>query len=97
VIKSCSLIWAGNVTGMKVRTGVCKVLVGKHKRKRPLRRARCKWGFNIKRDVMEICRRAWTSLIWLCENAICEINLTCIRSMLGVLKLVRNDYGYFTL
>jgi hypothetical protein len=34
---------------MEVKTGVCKVLVGKCKRKRPLGRARYKWDFNIKR------------------------------------------------
>jgi hypothetical protein len=71
----------GNVKRMKVRTGVCEVLVGKRKRKRPPGRARCKWELNIKTDVMNICWRAWSALIWMCENAICEIHLyTCIRS-----------------
>jgi hypothetical protein len=55
--------WAGNVTDMSVRTGVCKVLVGKLKRKKQLGRARCKWKFNIKRGVMEFFWRAWTALI----------------------------------
>ena len=70
------------MTGMEVRTGICKFVVGKRKRKIPLVRARCKWDLNIKTDVMEICWRAWTALIWMCENAILEIHLTCIRTML---------------
>ena len=75
--------WAGNVTGVGVRTGVCEVLVGKLKTKRPLRRARCKWELNIKKDIMEICWRAWSALIRMCENAISDIHLKCIRSMLS--------------
>jgi hypothetical protein len=75
--------WAGNVKRMKVRTGVWEVLVGKRKRKRPPGRARCKWELNIKTDVMDICWRAWSALIWMCENAICEIHLTGIRTMLS--------------
>jgi hypothetical protein len=43
---------------------------GKTLKRRPPGRARCKWEFNIKTDVMEICWRAWTALIWMCENAI---------------------------
>jgi hypothetical protein len=58
------------MTVMEVRTGIWKVLVGNHKRKRPLGRARCKWDFNIKTDVTEICWRAWAELIWMCENVI---------------------------
>jgi hypothetical protein len=68
---------------MKVRTGVWEVLVGKRKRKRPLGRARCKWEWNIKTDVMNICWRAWSALIWMCENAICEIHLACIKIILS--------------
>ena len=45
------------MTGMEVRTGICKFVVGKRKRKIPLVRARCKWDLNIKTDVMEICWR----------------------------------------
>jgi hypothetical protein len=68
---------------MKVRTGVYEVLVGKLKTTRPPGRARCKWEVNIKTDVMDICWRTWSALIWMCENAISEIHLTCIRSMLS--------------
>jgi hypothetical protein len=63
-------MWAGIVTRTKVRTGVCEVLVGKPKRKRPLERARCKWEFQIKIDVMKIGGSTKTALIWVCENAI---------------------------
>jgi hypothetical protein len=58
VVKSISLRWVGNVTRVKVRTGVDKVLVEKRKHNRPLGKVRCKWDFNIKRDVTEIFWRA---------------------------------------
>jgi hypothetical protein len=70
---------------MNVRTGVWEVLVGKRKIKRPLGRARCKWDFNINLDAMEIFWRAWTALIWISENAICEIHLICRRILLSIL------------
>jgi hypothetical protein len=66
-----------------MREGVWEVLVGKRKRKRPLGRARCKWELKSKTDVMDICWRTWSALIWLSENAISEIHLTGIRSMLS--------------
>jgi len=69
--------WARNVTG------VCNDLVGKRKGKRQLGRARCKWDFNIKTDVIEICWSALTALLWMCDNAIREIHLTCIRTILS--------------
>ena len=34
--------------------GVHRVLVGKPKEKRPLRRARCRWEANIKMDLQEV-------------------------------------------
>jgi hypothetical protein len=68
---------------MWVRTGVCKVLVGKRKRKRQLGRARFKRDFNIKRGIVEIFWRAWTVLIWMRDNSICEIHLTYIRTILS--------------
>jgi hypothetical protein len=34
--------------------GVCKVLVGKPERKRPLGRPRCRWEDNIKMDLQEV-------------------------------------------
>ena len=57
--------------------------MGKRKRKRPLGRSICKWELNIKTDVMVICLRAWSTLIWISENAICEIHLSCIRTILS--------------
>jgi len=75
--------WAGNVTAMGVRTGLRKVLVGKRKRKRQLGRVGCKWEFKIKTDIMEVCWRAWNALIWMCDNAICEIHFTFIRTILN--------------
>jgi hypothetical protein len=55
---------------MVVTTGVCKVLVGRRKRKKPLGSDTRKWELNIKADVLEVCWRAWRALIWLTENAI---------------------------
>ena len=69
-------MWAGYVTGMELKTGLCKVLVGKRKGKRQLGRARCKWEFKIKTDVIEICWRALTALLWMYEKPIREIHLT---------------------
>ena len=49
--------WAGHVARMGKRTGVCRVLVGKHEGKRPLGRAWRKWEDNIKMDLQEVgCR-----------------------------------------
>ena len=56
------------MTGMEVRTAYARFWWGKV-RKRPLGRARCKWDLNVKTDVMDICWRAWSALIWMCENA----------------------------
>ena len=58
------------MTGMEVMTGVCEVLVGRRKRKKPLGSATCKWELNTKADVLEVCWRAWSALIWINENAI---------------------------
>ena len=69
-------MWAEYVTGMEMKIGVCKVLVGKRKRQKTLGRPRCKWELNTKTDVTEICWRAWTALLWMCENSIREIHLT---------------------
>jgi hypothetical protein len=54
VIKSRRMRWAGHVTCMGEGRGVCGVLVGKPKGKRPLGRPRCRWEDNIKMDVREI-------------------------------------------
>jgi len=70
VVKSNNLRWAGYVAGMEVKTGVCKVLVGRRNRKKPLGRAAFKWELNIQTDVLEICWRAWSALIWITEKVI---------------------------
>ena len=67
---------------MNLRAGVCDVLVMKRKRKRLSGRASCKWVFNIKTDVMDICWRSWSALKLMCDYAPCEIQLTCIRIVL---------------
>jgi hypothetical protein len=54
VIKSRRMRWAGHVARMGVRRGVYRVLVGRPKSKRPLRRPRCRWVDNIKMDFREI-------------------------------------------
>jgi hypothetical protein len=47
------------------RRRVCRVLVGKPKRKRPLGRPRRRWEDNIKMDLQEVGWGTWTGLIWL--------------------------------
>jgi hypothetical protein len=44
---------------------VCKVLVGKPKGKRPLRRPRRKWGDGIRMDLRETGLRVWIRFDWL--------------------------------
>ena len=44
----------GNVARMGERSGVCRGLVGKPERKRPLGRSRCRWEDNIKMDLQEM-------------------------------------------
>jgi len=41
---------------MGEKIGVCRALVGKPERKRPLARPRCRWGYNIKMDLQEVSR-----------------------------------------
>ena len=47
------------------RRGEYKVLVGKPERKRPLGRSRRRWEDNIKMDLQEVGRGAWSEFIWL--------------------------------
>ena len=56
VIKSRRLRWAGHIARMEDGRGVCKVLVGKPERKRPLGRPRRRWENNIKMDLEEVGR-----------------------------------------
>jgi len=54
VIKSRRLRWAGHIVRMGERRDVCRVLVGKPERKRPLGSPRRKWEDNIKIDLQEV-------------------------------------------
>ena len=53
-MKSRRMRWAGHVARMVERRGVCRVLVGKPKGKRPLGRPRHRWEDNIKMDLQEV-------------------------------------------
>jgi len=39
--------------------------VGKPEGKRPVRRPRHRWDYNIKMDLQEVGLGAWTGLIWI--------------------------------
>jgi len=54
VVKSRRMRWAGHVARMGERRGLCRVLVGKPKGKRPLGRPRRRWEDNIKMDLQEV-------------------------------------------
>jgi hypothetical protein len=53
-IKSMRMRWAGHVARMGEGRGVYRVLVGRLKGKRSLRRPRRRWKDNIKMDLREI-------------------------------------------
>jgi hypothetical protein len=53
-IKSRRLGWAGHVARMGEKRNVCRILMGKPERKRPLGRARRRWVDNIKMDLRNI-------------------------------------------
>jgi hypothetical protein len=57
IIKLRRLGWAGHVSRVGEMRYVYKIVVGKPKRKRPLRRTRCRWENNIKMDLKEIQRK----------------------------------------
>ena len=57
--------WVGHVARMVARRGAYRVLVDKHKGKRPLGRPSLRWEDNIKIDFREISLGTWTLLIWL--------------------------------
>jgi len=65
VINLRRMRWAEHVARMGERRGVCRVLVGKPERKKPLGRPRRRWEDNIKMDLQEVGCGAWTGLIWL--------------------------------
>jgi len=45
--------------------GVCRVFMEKPERRRPLGRPRRRWEDNVKMDLPEVGRKAWTRMIWL--------------------------------
>jgi hypothetical protein len=54
VIKSRRMRWAGHVARIGEERGAYRVLVGRHKGKRPLGRPRRRWENNIRMDLGEI-------------------------------------------
>ena len=54
VIKSRRMRWVGHVARMGEERGVCRVLVGKQKGKRPMWRPRRRWVDNIMMDLQEV-------------------------------------------
>jgi hypothetical protein len=65
VIKSRRIRWAVHVAHMGEGRGAYRVLVGRPEGRRPLGRPSRRWDDNIKMDVQEMGRGAWTGLIWL--------------------------------
>jgi len=65
VIKSTRMRWAGHVARMGKRRGVCRVLVGKPKEKRPFGRPRLRWEDNIRWIFRKCDVGAWTGSSWL--------------------------------
>jgi len=51
VIKSRRMRWAGHVARMGEKRGLCRFLVGKPKRRRPLGRPKRRWVYNITMDL----------------------------------------------
>jgi hypothetical protein len=62
MIKSSRIRLAGHVTCLGEKRNTYKILVGKPKRKRPLRRQSRSWVDNIKMDLRE---RGWDSMDWI--------------------------------
>jgi hypothetical protein len=62
-MKSRRMRWVGHVAHMAEKKNVYKILIGKPEGKRPLRRHRCRWEENIKKDLKER-RGGWTGFIW---------------------------------
>jgi hypothetical protein len=56
------MIWAGHVARMWEKRNAYRILAGKPKEKRPLRRPRRKWVNNIKMDLREI---RWAGMDWI--------------------------------
>jgi hypothetical protein len=65
-IKSRRMRWAGHVARMGEERKLCKVLVGKPERKRPLGGPRRRWEDGIRMDLMEIgLGGVWIEFDWL--------------------------------
>jgi hypothetical protein len=54
MIKSMRMMWAGHVARMAEGRAVYRILVGRPEGKRPLRRHRHRWEYDIKMDLWEI-------------------------------------------
>jgi hypothetical protein len=65
VIKSRGIRWAGHVARIGDGRGIIRVLVGRPKDKRPLRRHRRRWEDNIKINIREIRIDVVTGFGWL--------------------------------
>jgi hypothetical protein len=65
MVKSRRMRWAGHAVHMGQMKNAYKIMVGKSKGKRPLKRPRCRWEDNIKMNIKEIGLRAWIGFMWL--------------------------------
>jgi hypothetical protein len=64
VIKSRRLRWAGHVARMGERRGAHRALVVKSEKRRPRRRLRLRWEYNIKMDLREVRWGTRTVSMW---------------------------------
>jgi hypothetical protein len=67
-IKSRRMRWAGHVAWMGEGRSVYRVLMGKPKRKKPLRRPRRRWEDGISLDLLEIGWRGGVEWIHLAQD-----------------------------
>ena len=65
MIISRRMKWLGHVVRMGGKRSAYRVLVGTPQRKRPLRRPRLRWEYDIKENLKGIGWGAWTGLMWL--------------------------------
>ena len=92
--------WAGNLSRMGERRGAYRVLVGKPRGKRPLRRPRFKWEDNNKMDLQKVgC--AVTDWIELAQDrdrwrALVIIIIIIIIIIITTIGLSPGGSGYFT-
>jgi hypothetical protein len=62
IIMSRRMRWAGHVARMGAKRNAYRILVGKPEGKRPLRRPRCRWEDNIRKDLRET---GWGGIDWI--------------------------------